>query len=159
MRQNLLALLLAAALPAFAACPSQAVIDQLAADWASMTPGGGLPKDMSMADAVCGRDLLVAHIANIDPFIELPDLVLDPKETLNGPAIAAINVGARLGVLGAAIPAQAGHIEPLAKMMVVMRDEADSGAPGGKELGTGAGAAILEHPLNAVIWIAQVGSA
>lgn len=236
MRRTVIALLFAAALPAFAACPSAAVIDRLAKDWASMTPSGGLDKDMSMADAVCGRDLLVAelaktqgklvgykagltnkavqqrfgydapvrgnlyarmllqdgaevpakfgarpvfeadlvvevkdeginsartpaevlaHVSNIIPFIELPDLVLDPRETLNGAAIAAINVGARLGVLGKPIPAEAGHLEPLAKMVVVMKDEADASAPGGKELGKGPGAAILDHPLNAVIWIAQ----
>ena len=236
MRRSLIALLLAAALPAFAACPSQATIDQLARDWAAMTPGKGLDKDMSMADAECGRKLLqeelaktqgklvgykagltnkavqqrfgydapvrgnlyarmlladgaevpakfgarpvfeadlvvevkdeginsaktpqeaLAHIASIIPFIELPDLVLDPKETLNGQAIVAINVGARLGVMGKPIPAEASQLDALATMMVVMKDEADTSVPGGKELGKGPGAAILDHPLNAVIWLAQ----
>mgnify|MGYP000879275371 CR=1 FL=1 len=242
MRRTAIALLLAAALPAsfavpaLAACPDATVIGRLAADWASMTPSGGLAKDMSMADAECGRDKLVAeiaktqgrlvgykagltnkavqqrfgydapvrgnlyekmllqdgaevpakfgaravfeadlvvevkdeginaaktpaevlaHVSKIYPFIELPDLVLDPKETLNGPAIAAINVGARLGVLGKPIAAEASHLEPLAKMTVILRDDSDVSAPGGKELGKGPGSAILDHPLNAVIWIAQ----
>ena len=98
---------------------------------------------------------VLAHISRIYPFIELPDLVLDPSVPLNGPAITAINVGARLGVLGKPIAADAAHLEPLAKMSVVLRDESEVSGAGGKELGRGPGAAILDHPLNAVIWIAQ----
>ena len=93
---------------------------------------------------------VLAHVSRIIPFIELPDLVLDPKETINGATLTAINVGARLGVVGAPIPAVAEHLAALGSMNVVMRDLAD----GGRELGRGAGTAILDHPLNAVVWLA-----
>lgn len=89
------------------------------------------------------------HISRIVPFIELPDLVLDPKETLNGPVIAAINVGARLGVLGQGFAPAPEHLGQLAAMSVVVRDQ------DGKELARGAGTGILDHPLNAAIWIAR----
>lgn len=41
------------------------------------------------------------------PFIELPDMPYAKEVKLNGPAIAAVNVGARFGVLGAPIPLKA----------------------------------------------------
>ena len=43
---------------------------------------------------------VLAAIDQVIPFIELPDLVVQAPPKLNGAAIAAINVGARLGVVG-----------------------------------------------------------
>jgi 2-keto-4-pentenoate hydratase len=84
------------------------------------------------------------------PFMELPDLVLDPKETLNGPALVAINVGARMGALAERIPMQATDefIDSLASMTVVMRED-------GKEFARGPGSAIMGNPLNSAMWLAR----
>jgi 2-keto-4-pentenoate hydratase len=105
-------------------------------------------KDDGVNDAKTPAEVM-AHLGRILPFIELPDLALDPKATLNGPVLAAINVGARLGVLGKGLPAAPEYLDALAKMSVVVRDQ------DGKELARGPGSGILEHPLNAVIWIAK----
>lgn len=105
-------------------------------------------KDDGVNDAKTPAEVM-AHLSRILPFIELPDLALDPKATLNGPVLAAINVAARLGVLGKGLPAAPEHLDALAKMSVVVRDQ------DGKELARGPGSGILEHPLNAVIWIAK----
>ncbi|MBS1129564.1 MAG: Hydratase/decarboxylase [Proteobacteria bacterium] len=217
---------------AHAACPSPETMSGIARQWQEMTPASGLDKDMSMADAACGRQLLIGefartqgrvvgykagltntavqkrfgtdapvrgtlfekmlvsdgvelpakfgtrpvfeadlvvevkdeginqaqtpaevlqHISRIIPFIELPDLLLDPKETINGATLTAINAGTRLGVLGQPVTPTAAHLEALASMSVVVRDAAD----GNKELARGPGTAILDHPLNAVIWLAR----
>ncbi len=94
-------------------------------------------------------------IDQIIPFIELPDLVVQAPPRLNGAAISAINVGARLGVLGQPIAAPATRAEKyqmldaLRDMQVTMTDAA------GVNLGGGKGSDILEHPLNAVVWLAQ----
>jgi 2-keto-4-pentenoate hydratase len=94
-------------------------------------------------------------IDQIIPFIELPDLVVQAPPRLNGAAISAINVGARLGVLGQPIAAPAIRAEKyqmldaLRDMQVTMTDAA------GANLGGGKGSDILEHPLNAVVWLAQ----
>lgn len=94
---------------------------------------------------------VMKHLSKIYPFIELPDLVVAEGEPLNGPIITAINVGARLGVLGKPFAAEATPemVTALAQMKVVMRDQ------DGKELAKGSGAGILDQPLNAVIWLAQ----
>ncbi|MGH8621224.1 MAG: 2-keto-4-pentenoate hydratase [Burkholderiales bacterium] len=85
------------------------------------------------------------------PFIELPDLVVAEGEKLSATLIVSLNVGARLGVVGKGIPVQPtpGFAEALAAMHVVVTDRS------GRELASGRGAAILEHPLNAVLWLAQ----
>ncbi|TAG25999.1 MAG: fumarylacetoacetate hydrolase [Burkholderiales bacterium] len=94
-------------------------------------------------------------IDQIIPFIELPDLVVQAPPRLNGAAIQAINVGARLGVLGQPIASPAMRAEKyqmldaLRDMQVTMTDAA------GANLGGGKGSDILEHPLNAVVWLAQ----
>lgn len=85
------------------------------------------------------------------PFIELPDLLVAEGEKLSAPLIVSLNVGARLGVVGKGIPAQATpeFAAALAGMRVVVSDQK------GKELASGKGAAILDHPLNAVLWLVQ----
>lgn len=92
---------------------------------------------------------VIKHIASIRPFIELPDLVTAKGQPLSGPIITSINVGARLGVLGKPIAPSPDMVDALGKMMVVMRDQ------DGKELAKVPGAAILGHPLNAVVWLAE----
>ena len=92
---------------------------------------------------------VMKHLASIRPFIELPDLVTAKEQPLTGAIITAFNVGARLGVLGKPIAATPEMADALGRMTVVMRDQ------DGKELGRAPGAAILGHPLNAVVWLAQ----
>lgn len=96
---------------------------------------------------------VLAHISAVHPFIELPDLVVGDPKALNADRITAINVGARKGVLGAAIPADASEafLSALAAMQVVVTDGE------GQELARAPGAAILGHPLNAVLWLRDSG--
>ena len=94
-------------------------------------------------------------IDQIIPFIELPDLLVQAPPKLNGAGVTAINVGARLGVAGApmAVPAYRAEgfalLQSLADMQVVLTDAS------GARLGGGKGSDILDHPLNAVVWLAQ----
>jgi len=100
-------------------------------------------------------DDVLDAIDQVIPFIELPDLVVQAPPKLNGAAIAAINVGARLGVVGKPIPVgptpteRSAMFDALRDMTVTMADGA------GAELSRGKGSDILDHPLNAVVWLAQ----
>jgi 2-keto-4-pentenoate hydratase len=49
---------------------------------------------------------VLAHLASVHPFIELPDLIVDAPPKLNGPVIASINAAARYGIVGEAIPVE-----------------------------------------------------
>lgn len=93
---------------------------------------------------------VLAALRSVIPFIELPDInVADPSK-ITGPAITWINVGARLGVMGAPIPvrADAAFADALKTMTVRVADGS------GRELDAARGEVILGHPLNAVMWLA-----
>lgn len=83
------------------------------------------------------------------PFIELPDLVYDPSVKMSAPAIAAINVGARYGVMGESIPLSATPewLDRLRNFTLQLYDEK------GILLTEGKGAALLGDPFAVVLWI------
>jgi len=93
---------------------------------------------------------VLQSIDQVIPFIELPDLMVDTLAKINGHVLAAVNVGARYGVVGTPIPVQrtAEFSQALRDMQVVVSGN-------GAELDRGRGSDVLEHPLNAVVWLAQ----
>ncbi len=93
---------------------------------------------------------VLAAIDQVIPFIELPDLaVIDPSK-LNGNALVALNVAARLGVVGTPIAVQRTQAfsDALRDMQVTLSAD-------GAEIDRGKGSDVLGHPLAAVIWLAQ----
>lgn len=111
-----------------------------------------LVADSAINEAVDARAVL-DHLEAIYPFIELPDLVLGPGQPMDGASITAINVGARLGVVGERIEVDASDElhRSLADMSVVITDDA------GEERSREQGRIVLGHPLEAVIWLVRSG--
>jgi 2-keto-4-pentenoate hydratase len=97
---------------------------------------------------------VLASIDQVIPFIELPDLVVQAPPKLNGAAITAINVGARLGVTGQPVPVSQVRAERFA-LLDGLRDMVVIISGDGAELDRGKGSDVLEHPLNAVVWLVQ----
>lgn len=93
---------------------------------------------------------VLQHIDQVIPAIELPDLMVEAPPRLNGAGVGAINVGARHFVLGTPIPVQhtPQFADSLASMKVVVMGNME-------DLDAGRGSDVLEHPLNAVSWLAQ----
>ena len=93
---------------------------------------------------------VLASLRSVIPFIELPDTQVQDPSKINAATLLAINVGARLGVLGAPIPVRtdAAFANALRDMTVRTVDST------GKQIGSAKGTAILGHPLNAVVWLA-----
>ena len=83
------------------------------------------------------------------PFIELPDLGYAKDVKINGPAIAAVNVAARYGIVGEPIPVKASKewMDRLKNFRCQIID--DKGAV----LIEAPGSALLDHPMNVVVWI------
>ncbi len=83
------------------------------------------------------------------PFLELPDIPFAANVKITGPALVAINVGARFGVMGDPIPltTPAGWSDRLTNFTVQLYDEK------GAVFSEGKGAALLGDPLNVVLWI------
>jgi 2-keto-4-pentenoate hydratase len=113
------------------------------ADFVVVVKDNGLARATSLRQAA-------ESISHIVPFMELPDLMVDPAATLTGPGIVAMNAGARLGVLGEPIPMQTTDefIDALAGMTVTLSQD-------GVELHRGPGSAIMGHPLNSAMWLAR----
>ncbi len=123
---------------------------------------GALPRyEADMIVTVASADIntattpkeVLAHLSSVHPFIELPDLVVDPSAKLDGPGITSINAGARYGVLGDPIPVQQtdAFLKAFTDMTVRVTDQT------GAQLVAVPGTAILGHPLNAVLWLRKNG--
>ncbi|PZW41855.1 2-keto-4-pentenoate hydratase [Humitalea rosea] len=102
--------------------------------------------------ATAGRDpvAILAHLDQVIPFIELPDLVLAPGETMDAANLLAIGVGARRGVVGEAIVPEA--TESFAARLGTMRVRL---ATDDKILAEAPGSALLGHPLNVIPWLVE----
>lgn len=107
-------------------------------------------RDAGVNDAGDDHVALLRHIDVVIPFIELPDLVHAGEVPWSGPLLVSINVGARLGVLGAEIPAEAtpDFARRLGTMVVTLADDT-------QELNRAPGSALLGHPLNALAWLVR----
>jgi 2-keto-4-pentenoate hydratase len=105
-------------------------------------------RDEGIATAGRDRVALLRHIDQVIPFIEMPDLVLSGG--MDGPNLLAINVGARLGVLGAPIAPEAteAFAARLAAMTVVLASDQ-------RELARAPGTALLGHPLDVLPWLVE----
>ena len=106
-------------------------------------------KDEGINEAGADHVAILRHLDQVIPFIEMPDLVLAPGG-INGPNLIAINVGARLGVLGEPIPVQATpeFAARLGRMTVILATDQ-------KELSRAPGTALLGHPLNVIPWLVE----
>jgi 2-oxo-hept-3-ene-1,7-dioate hydratase len=106
-------------------------------------------KDAGLADAQTTLEAL-GHISALVPFVELPDIMLAGSP--GGLDLVATNAAFRAGVLGPRLPVDDPERldRALADMEVVVTEER-----GGTEIGRAPGRVLMEHPLNAAIWLAR----
>ena len=91
----------------------------------------------------------LAALDAVIPLIELPDLMFGPNANPDAASLTAINVGARMGVMGTAIPIDATEewMTALGNIQVEIVDES------GAILAEGNSRALLGHPLEVVLWL------
>ncbi|MEM9220946.1 MAG: hydratase [Pseudomonadota bacterium] len=94
------------------------------------------------------REEALAGIDAVIPFIELGDLMAAKGAAITGPLVQAMNAGARFGIVG----------EPIAT--TGMTAESLAGSSGqllldGAVVAEAPATALLGHPLDAVLWVAQ----
>ncbi len=96
---------------------------------------------------------VMQYVSAIYPFIELPDLALAKGQPMTPETITAMGVGARLGVLRAAIPVEDAEamLTRLGAMTVEMRDGS------GAVVASARGAAVLGNPVESVLWLHEAG--
>lgn len=86
------------------------------------------------------------YLDAVIPFLELPDLVYDKTVQLKGEMLVAINVGARLGIVGTPIPLK--KID-LKNIQITIIDGS------GEILAQGNSNVLLGNPLNVIFWIKE----
>ena len=107
-------------------------------------------KDEGINDAKTISDV-VRHLSEVVAFIELPDRIVAETEKLDGNLVTAINVGARLGVLGQRV-----KVQPTPEFVAAMENMAVTATDQtGAELAKANGKALLGHPFNVVLWLIQ----
>jgi 2-oxo-hept-3-ene-1,7-dioate hydratase len=108
--------------------------------------------DAAINDATT-PEAAMAHISAVHPFIELPDLALAQGQPMTGVTITAMGVGARSGVVGAAIPVDdpGTMLDALAAMQVTVM------AADGTVMAEAPGASVLGNPVNSVLWLMSMG--
>ena len=97
---------------------------------------------------------VLAHVDQIIPYIELVDVLVEKPAQLTPNNIAAINAGARLGVMGTplAVPAAGRDRQRMLRELGTMSVHV-IGA-NGRILARGKGSDVMGHPLKSVIWLA-----
>jgi 2-keto-4-pentenoate hydratase len=106
-------------------------------------------KDAGLADAKTPLEAL-QHISDGVPFIELPDLMLEGRPKAS--ELIATDVAFGAGALGPCVkvePTQA-CLDALANMTLVLTEDKS-----GKELSQAKGHVLMDHPVNAAMWLAQ----
>ncbi|MEA5508613.1 hydratase [Crocosphaera sp. UHCC 0190] len=86
------------------------------------------------------------YLDAVIPFLELPDLVYDKDVQLNGEKLIAINVGARLGIVGKPVILS---VDKLSNIQITLIDES------GKVIAQGDSKALLGDPIKSVFWIKE----
>jgi 2-keto-4-pentenoate hydratase len=91
------------------------------------------------------------YIDAVIPFLELPDLGYSENIKPTAANLLAINVGARLGIMGEPIVINNSQewLKKLNNIQVIIRDENN------QELGKGESSNLLENPLNVVLWLKE----
>lgn len=92
---------------------------------------------------------VIKSLDQVIPFLELPDLMFDKDVKLSAGKLVAVNVGARLGIMGKPIVLKDKEKwrNQLKQIRVTIKNST------GKELGTGNSDSLLNDPLNVVIWL------
>ena len=92
----------------------------------------------------------LAALDAVIPFIELPDLMFAPGAALDAASLTAVNVGARLGVMGDPIAMNTAEdwMAVLGAIEVEILDESS-----GAVIAAGASQALMGHPLEVVLWL------
>lgn len=96
---------------------------------------------------------VLRHLESVQPFIELADLVVAEGQPLTPETITSFNVGARAGVAGDEVRARPteAFLDELRTMTVRMSTSSEG------EVLSVPGAAVLGHPLEAVLWLLNDG--
>jgi 2-oxo-hept-3-ene-1,7-dioate hydratase len=98
------------------------------------------------------REEALSAIDAFVPFVELGDLMVPKGAAITGPLLQAMNAGARLGVTGDPLPTDGLTVEDVAAA-------AGSLARNGSVVAEAPATALLGHPLEAVLWIANEAKA
>ncbi len=122
--------------------------------------------DAAINEATTESEALAALDA-VYPFLELPDLVYAEGTAVDAPALAAINAGARAGILGEPIfltptlswerRLASFRVQLLGEEYTPPAEGEDAPQPAERDdaelLAEGSGKALLGHPLRAVLWL------